>query len=204
MILESTASFSRSREEAVVIWTKKSLGRTHPPCSQLNVGQVMSWLYTQPCHMTGPHWEGHSTHDSSAVKCAVLSVELHLLVETMVSDRSRLLVRVAGDEQHPSCCKQADLFALDGLLVSAGRSQDLQVCIDMKVLLLYQLPKTAASVFCKQGHMRFAMHSWKWFCTHNTAAGCLTVGNALACSEWFYTVSDYWLKCKYRQSVTHL
>lgn len=51
---------------------KESLGRTHPTCSQLSVGQVMSWLYTQPCHMTRPHREGHSSHDSSAVNSSLL------------------------------------------------------------------------------------------------------------------------------------
>lgn len=113
--------FSPSREEAFVILTKqkKSLGRTHPTCSQLNVGQVMSWLYTQPCHMTGPHREGHSTHDSSAVKCAV-----GLQSSTCWSRHWCQTGAVCGCvllsqemSSFPLVTEQTGSFPLDGLLV---------------------------------------------------------------------------------------
>lgn len=131
MILESISSFSQSRDEAFVILTKKSLGRTHPPCSQLNVGQVMSWLYTQPCHMTGPRREGHSTHDSSAVKSAVC-----LWSSTCWSRQWCQTAAVCGcvlrSQEMSSILPDAQKsgsFPFDGLLVSAGLSQALEICL---------------------------------------------------------------------------
>lgn len=118
---------------------KKSLGRTHPTCSQLNVGQVMSWLYTQPCHMTGPHREGHSTHDSSAVKCAV-----GLRSSTCWSRQWCQTGAVCGCvllsqemSSFPLVAEQTGSFPLDGLLVSAGLRRALQICLWIKVILLY-------------------------------------------------------------------
>lgn len=139
--------FSPSREEAFVILTKqkKSLGRTHPTCSQLNVGQVMSWLYTQPCHMTGPHREGHSTHDSSAVKCAVglqssTCWSRHWCQTGAVC--GCVLLSHAGDEQLPSCCWANWIISSRWpFSFSAGLRRALQICLWIKVILLYQPEK---------------------------------------------------------------
>lgn len=137
--------FSPSREEAFVILTKqkKSLGRTHPTCSQLNVGQVMSWLYTQPCHMTGPHREGHSTHDSSAVKCAV-GLQSSTCWSRQWCQTGAVCGCVLLSQEMSSFlldAEQTGSFLLDGLLVSAGLRRALQICLWIQVIVLYQPEK---------------------------------------------------------------